>query len=292
MPSLPVLRELLRETFALGSAPRVPEPELIMTDAAQVAAFHEAGREGGVMAPVYLFHATHISEVIRAGEAVLDLGCGPANQLGLVARLNPEVRFIGLDLSEGMLDMAGRNLAERGIHNVSLRRGDITRLDQFADASLDAVMSTVVLHHLPDESALFRCLAEVRRVLKPGGGLYLVDFGHFRTEATIRYFAHQYADRQPETFTTDYLNSLRAAFTLQSWREGFERSLKPLGTLHSTFGMPFMVAAKSPVRRHLPPELRERLSAEYERMPSWHRRDFRDLRTFFRLGGLRTPAFF
>lgn len=290
MPSPSVIQQLLRETFAAKRTRRVPEPDLVMEDAAQVAAFHEAGREDGVMAPVYLFHATHVSEVVQPGDTVLDLGCGPANQLGLVARLNPQSRFIGLDLSAEMLAMARHNLAERGVANVSLQRGDITALGQFADASLDAVMSTVVLHHLPDEAALLRCFAEIQRVLKPGGGLYLVDFGHFKTEETIHYFAHQYADRQPAIFTTDYLNSLRAAFELETWRQGWERHLKPFGELYSTFGMPFMVAAKSAPCRQLPSELLHHLQAHFDAMPAWHRKDFRDLRSFFRLGGLRTPV--
>lgn len=289
MPSLPVIKQLLRETFAPKSAFRVPEPDLIMEDAAQVASFHEAGREDGVMAPVYLFHAMHVSEVVRPGDTVLDLGCGPANQLGLVARLNPGVDFVGVDLSDEMLAMAARNLAQRGIANVTTRRGDITDLAMFADASVDAVMSTVVLHHLPDESALLRCFAEIRRVLKPGGGLYLVDFGHLKTEAAIRYFAYQYEDRQPALFTVDYLNSLRAAFELSTWREGWRQYLREFGTLRSTFGVPYMVTVKSAPRVALTDETRARLRAVRDAMPAYHRTDFKDLVTFFRLGGLRSP---
>lgn len=291
MPSLTVIQQLLREAISRKEAHRVPEPDLIMEDAAQVASFHEAGRPEGVMAPVYLFHAAQVCEVVKPGDTVLDLGCGPANQLGLVARLNPDVNFIGLDLSDEMLAMAARNLQARGITNVTLQRGDITDLRQFQPASLDAVMSTVVLHHLPDEAALFRCFAAVKRVLKPGGGLYLVDFGHLKTEVAIRYFAYQYEDRQPEIFTVDYLNSLRAAFEMTTWREGWSRYLKDFGGLHATFLAPYMVVAKSPARRTLSPELLQRLKSAHEDMPVYHRADFKDLKTFFRLGGLATPKF-
>lgn len=64
-----------------------------------------------------------------------------------------------------------------------LQHGDITDLNMLGPASADAVMSTVVLHHLPDEAVLFGCFAEVQRVLKPGGGLSLVEFGYLRTKA-------------------------------------------------------------------------------------------------------------
>jgi arsenite methyltransferase len=289
MPSIPVIKQLLHEVTSRKDAFRVPEPDLVMEDTAQVASFHEAGRENGVMAPVYLFQAAQVCEVIRPGDTVLDLGCGPANQLGLIARLNPEVRFIGVDLSDEMLVMAERNLRDWGITNVTLQRGDITDLSMFRPVSVDAVISTVVVHHLPDEAALFRCFAEVQRVLKPAGGLYMVDFGHLKTEAAIRYFAHQYEDRQPGIFTVDYLNSLRAAFEMTTWREGWSRYLKDFGDLFSTFVVPYMVAAKGPTRRTLPPDLLKRLNEVYRGMPAYHRADFKDLVTFFRLGGLRTP---
>jgi len=150
-------------------------------------------------------------------------------------------------------------------------------------------MSTVVLHHLPDEAALFRCFAEVQWVLKPSGGVCLVDFGHLRTEAAIRYFAYQYEDRQPEIFTVDYLNSLRSAFETTAWREG-SRYLKNFGGLYSTFLLPYMVVAKSPARRSLSADMLKRLNERYH-MPAYHHTDFKDMVSFLRLGGLRSPAF-
>lgn len=291
MPSLPVIKQLLLDAISRKDAFRTPEPDLVMEDTAQVASFHEAGRENGVMAPVYLFHAAQVCEIVKPGDTVVDLGCGPANQLGLVARLNPDVNFIGLDLSEEMLAMAERNLRQWGITNVTLQHGDITDLNMLGPASVDAVMSTVVLHHLPDEAALFRCFAEVQRVLKPGGGLYLVDFGHLKTESAIRYFAYQYEDRQPEIFTVDYLNSLRAAFEMATWREGWSRYLKNSGGLYSTFLVPYMVVAKSPTRRSLSADMLKRLREGYQNMPAYHHTDFKDLVSFFRLGGLRSPTF-
>ena len=76
----------------------MPEPSLVMDDPQQVTAYAKAGRENGVMAPVYIFNGANICEVIRAGDIVVDLGCGPANQLAMVARLNPDVHFIGVDI--------------------------------------------------------------------------------------------------------------------------------------------------------------------------------------------------
>jgi ubiquinone/menaquinone biosynthesis C-methylase UbiE len=276
----------MRELLATERCPRTPEPGLVMDDPQQVAAYVEAGREHAVMAPVYLFHGANICEVIRPGDTVVDLACGPANQLAMVARLNPDVQFVGIDLSKPMLAQAIDLVRRQGLSNLSFREGDITDLTAFADATVDAVISTMALHHLPDVSALAQTYGEVARVLKPGGGLYLVDFGHLKSPRSIDYFANQYADRQPHLFTLDYHNSLHAAFYLEDIREAAAPLLKR-AKLHSTFLMPFMVALKSRPRRGEDAEMAAKLAAMRAALPKWHQTDFADLVSFFRLGGLR-----
>lgn len=286
MPNAKVMQVVLRELIACGVPQRVVEPALIMDDPAQVAAFVQAGREDGVMAPVHLYHCANICEVIHAGDVVLDLGCGPANQLTMVARFNPEVRFIGVDLSLPMLEQAAAQADRLALRNIHFQHADISDLVNFATESIDAVISTVALHHLPDRAALEKTFAGIARVLRPGGGVYLVDFGHLKSESSIDYFAHQYADRQPESFTLDYLNSLRAAFAL----DDFRAASVPLATrarLYSTFLIPYLVALKSAPRRAPDPALRARLAEVRARLPAWHQADLADLCTFFRLGGLK-----
>ncbi len=143
MPNLKLMRTVVREVVTRERSTRTTEPDLVMDDPHAVAAYVEAGREHAVMAPVYLYHCANICEVIRPGDTVVDLACGPANQLAMVARLNPETRFIGVDLSEPMLERAQELIKRQGLTNVELRHGDITDLSMFADKSVDAVMSTV-----------------------------------------------------------------------------------------------------------------------------------------------------
>lgn len=287
MPSSAMLKQVFAELVATRDAPRVPEPNLVMDDPAQVVAFREAGLENGVMAPVYLFHAANVSSVVRPGETVLDLGCGPANQLAMIARLNPDTRFVGLDLSDEMLGYAEGRVRADGLSNVTLQRQDITRLDAFADASVDAVYSTVVLHHLPDVAAFDAVFRQVARVLRPGGGLYLVDFGHLKTERAIHYFAQQYADRQPALFTRDYHASLRAAFDVADWRRAHAAHLGGLGRFCRMRPLPYMVCVKSPLRQAIPDATRRQLRALYDALPAWHKTDYGDLHSLFRLGGLK-----
>jgi len=289
MPGIGVMRTALRELLPRSPVARVPEPDLVMDDPEKVAAFTRAGREDGIMAPVYLYHAAQILSVVRPGDRVADLGCGPATQLVMAARLQPDATFLGIDLSDEMLERARAHVGEQGLSNVEFARGDITALSDVGGASLDAVISTVSLHQLDSFEALRACLSEVGRILKPGGGLYIVDFGRLKSQTSIEYFATQYADRQPELFTVDYRNSLRAAFSKAEWRAAAEAVLAEHGRLYATFGFPYMVAIKSAVRHRGTGVQREALAELRAAMALHQRRDLRDLELFFRLGGLRNP---
>jgi arsenite methyltransferase len=288
MLSIPFLKVILREIFSSGRVARVPEPDLVMDDPEKVLAYTRAGREDGVMAPVYLFHAAHICEVINPGETVVDLACGPATQLGMIARLNPETNFVGVDLSQPMLDKANAYINEQKLTNVKTAKGNITELSMFEDNSVDAVFSTMALHHLPDKNALKETFSAIRRILKPGGGVYLADFARLKSAKSINYFAYQYADRQPELFTLDYLYSLNAAFSLDDFIEA--KSQLPADVdFYKLFLLPFMVALKSkPRRKSVPDELIRTLKNIENNLPEHHKVDIKDLKETFKLGGLKT----
>ncbi|HJV92970.1 MAG TPA: class I SAM-dependent methyltransferase [Azonexus sp.] len=290
MPSWSVMKVLLKELATSQKIPRTNEPTLVMDDPQQVREYTLAGLEGGVMAPVYLFHCAQICQVIRPGDYILDLACGPANQLAQIARLNPDCQFVGLDLSPEMLDRARELIAAQQLANVSFVDGSITDLSQFEDDSFDVVMSTMALHHLPDENCLNQTFAEAARVLKPDGGVYLADFGRLKRKDSIDYFAYQYEDRQPPLFTLDYLNSLHAAFSLQNFRTACSQSFGDRASVLSTWCVPFMVVVKSPPRRKLPETLEKALHSLRDALPEYHKTDLANLRTFFRLGGLPSPA--
>jgi len=290
MPSIPVLKTLLREAVTLTQVPRVPEPDLVMDDPDKVAAFTRAGREDGVMAPVYLFHTAQVCEVIKPGDTVVDLGCGPATQLGMIARLNPDCEFLGVDFSDEMLDRARAHVEDQGLTNVRFQKSDMSRLDFLEDASVDAVYSTVALHHLPDVETLYRTFSEVGRILRSGGGVYIVDFGRLKSKKSIEYFAYQYADRQPELFTLDYLYSLNAAFTVDEFRHATRTSLDGRARVFRTFIAPFMVAVKSQPRRQVPAAIVERLGEIRAGLPEHHKVDVKDLVSWFGMGGLSTQG--
>jgi ubiquinone/menaquinone biosynthesis C-methylase UbiE len=278
----------LREWLGSRSFPREPEPALVMDDDEQTRAYDEAGRIDGVMAAAYVFHTAHISQVVAGSRRVVDLGCGPATQLLQVAQLNPGVRFTGVDLSDSMLATAQRNAEMAGVRNVEVQQGDITRLESIDDGSVDAVISTMALHHLPTFDHLRACFAEIARVLTPGGGLYVADFGRLKSLRSVLYFAYQNATHQPHLFSLDYERSLRAAFLPEDFRRAVDDFLPGRARLLTTFKVPLLLVLKSPPRP-LSDDASTRIRQLRSRLPRKYRRDLDDMRLFFRLGGLDDP---
>ena len=288
MSTAGIVGTLIRELTTGESSSRIPEPELVMDDPDKVSAFVRAGREAAIVAPTYLFHCAHICEVICPGETVIDLACGPATQLAMVAQMNPNSQFIGIDLSEGMLKEAKDHIKELGLKNVDLKIGDITDLRQFHGKSIGAVFSTLSLHHLPTVHDLESTFSEVARIVKPDGGIYLSDFGHLNSEKSMQHFAYQHRERQPELFTIDYLNSLRAAFHLADFQRLSAKYLAGRARLYSTFLIPLMVTIKSPKRGQVELALTQKLAELRRALPIPQQRDLKDLISLFKLGGLKS----
>ena len=111
----------------------------------------------------------------KAGESVLDVGCGTGT-LAIAAkrRVGGGGRVHGIDASPEMIVRA-RLKAKRAGAEVTFDNALVENLP-FADGVFDAAMCTTMLHHLPDQ-ARRQCLREVRRVLRPGGRFLAVDFG-------------------------------------------------------------------------------------------------------------------
>lgn len=290
MPRLSLLPVLLREILGDREFPREPEPDLVMDDADQVAAYSHAGRIDGVMSASYLYHSAQVSQVIAGCKTVLDLGCGPATQLAQIAGLNPDISFLGVDLSGTMIESGKRHIEELGLRNVTFQLEDITRLEGIPDSSVDAVMSTVVLHHLPTRRHLDDCMAQIARVLKPGGAIYLTDFGRLKSLRSVLFFAYMNAAHQPHLFSLDYERSLRAAFLLEDFKDASSRFLPQSVSVLTTFLVPFLVVIRTPAK-DLSAELSGRLKEMRKCLPPQFRSDLDELRLFCRLGGIDPDPF-
>jgi SAM-dependent methyltransferase len=104
------------------------------------------------------------------GASWLEVACGPA---AISRALAPRVgRVHGVDLTPAMLEKATEEAAAAGLDNVGFSVGDATALE-LEDASFAGAVTRFSLHHIP---APWRVVAEMARVVRPGGWVIVSDF--------------------------------------------------------------------------------------------------------------------
>jgi ubiquinone/menaquinone biosynthesis C-methylase UbiE len=151
---------------------------------------HDAVTRGHVLHGAHLYdlmanvltlgHASALREqtadlaALRSGERVLEVGCGTGEVAQRArTRVGPAGQVSGIDPSADMVAVARRKATRAGL-SIDYQVALIEALP-FADGTFDVVLSSLMMHHLPDDLKAVG-LAEVRRVLKPGGRLLIVDF--------------------------------------------------------------------------------------------------------------------
>jgi len=111
---------------------------------------------------------------LHPGETVLDVGCGTGTlAIEVQRRVGSAGRVVGIDPGSEQIARA-RAKAVRRQAPIEFQVGVIEQL-AFPDQTFDVVLSTLMMHHLP-ASLKRQGLAEIARVLKPGGRLVIADF--------------------------------------------------------------------------------------------------------------------
>jgi ubiquinone/menaquinone biosynthesis C-methylase UbiE len=130
--------------------------------------------------------------LIKPGDNVLDVGCG-TGEVSLLAKTRSKAgKVYGIDPAPEMIAVARKKAARKKL-DIDFRVGVIESLP-FPDSSIDVVTSSLMMHHLPEDLKV-RGLAEIYRVLKPGGRLLIADFmrptGSFLNHIFIAFTRHR-----------------------------------------------------------------------------------------------------
>lgn len=147
---------------------------------------------------------------VAPGHRVLEIGCGTGNLLVALEKREPRVDAIGIDP-----DPAALRRARRKSGRVRFEQAFAGELP-LPDASVDRVLSAYMLHHL-EQAEKERAMREVRRVLRPGGQLHVVDIAGGRHE--------RFAGNEPERI----LGLMRDAGLTEAVQNGRGHRAGPLG---------------------------------------------------------------
>jgi arsenite methyltransferase len=245
---LPIHKIIWHEWREKNTPVRVPEPSEAMEDMEQIRAYVKAYEWGGPTSALQLHHLRELSTLIRPGDTVLDLACGPGPLLLELAPLYPDCRFIGADLSRPMLEVLTESCEARGIRNVETLCEDIRVIPSLAPGSVDMIITTSALHHLPDLECLGQVFERAERLLTPDGGMYVFDFGLVKSPRTRELLVADVASKAPAVTAVDYAHSLNAAFPIAEVVKLARRQFRrPLSITSSRF-VDFFYFIRSPAR--------------------------------------------
>ncbi|MGF1580698.1 MAG: class I SAM-dependent methyltransferase [Gemmataceae bacterium] len=142
---------------------------------------------------------------------VLDVGTGTAQIPISLCSQSKTAKVIAVDLAENMLSLGRRNVEQAELSD----RIDLLRVDAkkmvFEASHFDAVISNSIVHHIPEPHGVF---AEMVRVAKPGGVLFVRDLLRPEDDATVRYLVKTYAGEANDHQQKMFEDSLRAALTV------------------------------------------------------------------------------
>ncbi len=99
------------------------------------------------------------------GELILDAGMGPGTYTMQIAKRNPAVKVVGVDLSPKFVEIAARRAAREGVQNVEFHVGDLEDL-QFPEGTFHKLVCAGAISAVPDRA---KAASELHRVLKDGG---------------------------------------------------------------------------------------------------------------------------
>ena len=217
---------------------RILEPEL-MDDADQARAYASADFSDAEQLFVDLI-ARAVGPLAGRPARIADLGCGPGGLTIRLVRAFPEWTIDALDGAPAMIALARAAVAEAGLDGrvrpvLGRLPGVVGAAGGLPAGGYDAVVSSSLLHHLPQPAVLWDSM---RRMLRPGGHAVVLDLRRPASDQQARALVRAVAADAHPILQADFYHSLRAALTPDEARAGLAEA-----------GLPWAVSEAS--SRHL-----------------------------------------
>jgi SAM-dependent methyltransferase len=209
---------------AVSDSSAGPAPGAVVNDYDSFAEAYNAETEANLLNGYYMRPAIVNLAGDVAGRRILEAGCGAGPVSAMLRDRGATVA--GFDSSAKMLELARKRLGP----NADLRIADLAGPLPYPDGAFDDVVAALVLHYLEDWTGP---LAELRRVLRPGGRLivavdhpFAIDFLHFQETGESAYFGVRSRDEEwtfgghsaPMTFWSRPMHAMTDAFTAAGFR--------------------------------------------------------------------------
>lgn len=179
---------------------------------------------------------------------VFDAGTGTAQIPLELIRRGITAIVTATDLAEQMLIVAQRNVNVAGFAaSIRLELADCKQLTTVND-TFDVVMSNSIVHHIPEP---LRVLAELWRILKPGGLFFVRDLMRPRDQVTLDQIVQTYAGTSNQHQQQMFRESLHAALTVDEVRDLLAQVGIPSSSVQVTSDRHWTIAAKKPDSKRL-----------------------------------------
>jgi SAM-dependent methyltransferase len=215
---------LAREKLTRAGRQRVVGGEpAVMEDQQEVLEYDQCGAEAEV--GLHRFSARAISRLLPEGGTLLDLGCGSGRLVARLARGRPDIRIVGLDLSDPMLELArGHMESGRLSDRVELRRADITAFEAEVPDGVDVISCNFAIHHLPETEMTKRCFETIGRTRSATGcGIWLFDFARLRNRRTWPAMTSMISWPGPAVLS-DAIHSEESAFSFEEMTQLLDKA--------------------------------------------------------------------
>ena len=144
-----------------------------------------------------------LAQYVKAGESVLDLGCGNGRLYQLFEK--NQVVYTGTDQSEGLLTLAREKFPE-----ATFVISEMTELP-FNDNSFDSIWAMASFHHIPTKALRIKGIQELERILKPGGRIVMLNWNMYGEWVQKKVASGAYTEETPGDF-------------IVPWRDGSKKN--------------------------------------------------------------------